>query len=432
MTGEPLTAVSGRWRARLAGLSLGPAFDRLWAGMAVSQMGSQVGFLAISLTGAVTLQATAAQMAALSVVARLPFLAYPVAGVVADRLPRRPVMIAADLARAGLLLTIPAAALLGALRMELLYAVLLLLMALSVGFDTASQAFVPLAVESDRLATAYGRVATSASAARVAGPGLGGLVVQVLTAPFAVLLDAASFLFSALMVWLARPGQPAPARPARELSFISDMAEGFRYVAGQPVLRSLALASGVLQFAGAALMAVYLLYLTRDLGLVPASVGLAMSGTGPGTLLGAALASRAGAGLGAGRALLAGWLCFAAGGLLIPLAPAGAPLFVAGQLAVAGFLMGLGGQVSGVIGVTLSQAIAPDELRGRVSGGLGFLSLGVAPFGALLGGLVGSVGTLRGATLVAGLLMLAVPALAWLTPIRGLREPPAAPGRPAR
>jgi MFS family permease len=410
---EPGEAAPTGWRGRVSALSLGPNFDRLWIGSAVSQFGSAVGVLALSLTGVLTLHATAAQMGLLSTIARLPWLTYPIAGVYVDRLRRQPVMIAADLLRAGLIVMVPLTAVLGLLRMEVLYVAIFLGMTLGVWFDTASSAFVPATVETERLAGANSRLGATGSAARIAGPSVGGLVVQALTAPFAMLVDAASFVFSALMISRVRPVRPETPPPRG--SFLADLSEGFRYLWGQPVLRALGLTGAITQFAGAGLLAINLLYLTRELHVPPAAIGLAVSGTAPGTLVGSLIATRVVGRIGQGATLIGGWTVFGASALLIPLAPGNAPALAVAMVVLAGFLMGVAGQTSGIVGTTLVQSIPPPHVLGRVFAGLGFISLGVAPLGALAGGLLGSVTSLRAVMLVAALLMLTVPVLGLFT-----------------
>lgn len=426
---EPADAAPAGWRERLTALSLGSSFDRLWIGSAVSQVGSGVGVLALSLTGVLTLHASAAQMGLLSTIARLPWLTYPVAGVFIDRMRRRPVMIAADLLRAALIGVVPAMALLGLLRMEVLYAVILLTMTLGVWFDTASSAFVVATVGAERLTAANSRLAATASAARIAGPSLGGLAVQVMTAPFAMLIDAASFVFSALMIGRVRPARPEVPPPARG-RFLADLAEGFGYLWRQPVLRALGLTGAITQFAGAGLLAINLLYLTRELHVPPVAIGLAVSGSAPGTLVGSLVASRVVGRFGQGATLVGGWAAFGMGALLIPLAPGGAPLLAAGQVMLAGFVMGVSGQTTGIVGTTLAQSIPPQQLLGRVLGSLGFVSQGVAPLGALSAGLLGSVVSLRAVMLVVALLMLTVPVLGALTVLRHLPAQKTSGGAP--
>lgn len=415
---EPGASAPTGWRGRLAALSLTPNFDRLWIGAGVSQFGSAVGVLALSLTGVLTLHASAAQMGVLSTVARLPWLTYPIAGVFVDRLRRQPVMIAADVLRASLIVLVPVTAVLGLLRMEVLWVVTFLSMTLGVWFDTASAAFVPATVEAERLAAANSRLGATGSAARIAGPSVGGLVVQALTGPFAMLVDAASFLFSALMIGrvrLVRPETPPPRG-----SFLADLSEGFRYLWGQPVLRALGLTGAITQFAGAGLLAINLLYLTRTLHVPAAAIGFAVSGTAPGTLVGSLIATRVVGRIGQAATLIGGWAVFGAAALLIPLAPGNAPALAVFMVVLAGFLMGVAGQTSGIVGTVLVQSIPPPHLLGRVFAGLGFISLGVAPAGALAGGLLGSVVPLRTVMLVAALLMLTVPVLGLFTVVRHL------------
>lgn len=427
---DPAAAAPGGWRGRLSVLSLGPGFDRLWIGSAVSQVGTGVGTLALSLTGVLTLHATPAQMGLLSTIARLPWLTYPVAGVFVDRTFRRRVMIAADVLRAALIVLVPVSALLGLLRMEVLYAVIFLSMTLGVWFDTASSAFVPATVETERLAAANSRLAATASAARIAGPSLGGLVVQALTAPLAMLVDAASFLFSALMIGQVRLARPeAPARERRP--FLHDLAEGFRYLLADPVLRGLSLTGAVTQFAGAGLLAINLLYLTRVLHVPPALVGFAVAGGAPGTLVGALVVTRLLRRFGRAATLVGGWTGFGLGALLIPLAPGEAPLLGAAVVMLGGFVMGLAGQASGIVGMTLAQSIPPPHLLGRVLGSLGFVTLGTASLGALAAGLLGSVVPLRTVLVVVALVLLTVPVLGLLTVARHLPRQSSGTGTPS-
>src|SRR5262249_27019199 len=172
------------------------AFTVLWTGQTISELGSEVSTVALPLIALTTLQATTSQMGLLSALSRLPFLLYVFAGVWVDRTRRRPVLIGSDVARAVLLLALPAAALAGVLSFAVLGAVVFLVMLLTVWFDTAYQSYLPSLVERSQLLDGNARLQSSKAAAQVAGPSLGGLAVQVLTAPIASLLDALSFLAS--------------------------------------------------------------------------------------------------------------------------------------------------------------------------------------------------------------------------------------------
>jgi MFS family permease len=423
VSAERAEPVSG-WRLRLAELSFRLDFNRLWAGMSVSQLGGQVTLLALPLTGVVTLHASAAQMGALSVVARVPFLLYPLAGVWVDRARRRRVMIGSDLVRAAILLAVPLAAALGVLRMEVLYAALFLVMLFTVVFDTAYQSFLPALVGRERLLEANSKLAMTGSAARIAGPSLGGVLVQLITAPFAVVVNALTFLFSALMIALIRTRDPAPQPAASRGAFHGQLLEGMRYVLSRPVLRALAVAVGLTQFAWALQLAVYLLYITRDLHVPPAWVGLIVATAGPATLVGSVVASRLSRRLGLGRTVFASWVAFAAAGFLVPLAP-GSALPAAAALLVASQLVGaLAQQVAAVNVASVRQAIPPDRMKGRVNASFNFVALGVAPFGSLAGGLLGTFASLRETELVAAAGMLLAPVVIALSVVPRLRELP--------
>src|SRR6202795_2288111 len=194
--------MSSLWRHR--------EFVKFWAGSAISDVGSQGTVLAVPLIAALTLEATPWQMGLLSAAGGAPILLVGLfAGVWVDRVRRRPVMIATDLGRAALLLIIPLAAVTGALRIELLYAVLLLTGALTVLFDVANMSLLPSLVTPDRIIEGNTKLQSTAAAAQVVGPGVGGLLVSIMTAPFALLVDALSFLVSAAFIARARVPEAA-------------------------------------------------------------------------------------------------------------------------------------------------------------------------------------------------------------------------------
>jgi MFS family permease len=405
------------WRRRLRRLS---DFNRLWAGQTVSQFGTQVSYVALPLTGVLTLHASAVQLGVLMALFRAPFLLYPIAGVWVDRVRRRPVLITADVARAVLLMGVPAATALHLLRIELLYVTIFGLMVLTAWFDIAYMSYVPSLVERERLVQANSRLEISNSAAQIGGPGLAGLLVQLLTAPFAIVADSCSFVCSALAVTLIRRREPAPP-PAQGRSVRSELREGARFVFGQPLLRVLVVAVGLGNFFWALQQSIYLLFVGRELHLPPAVIGLVLAGTGAGAVVGTLLAAAALRRLGLGRTLIAGLGAFATGAMLVPLAPASSavapPLLVAAQV-----LMGLGFQMTSINVLTARQIVSPPELLGRSNATFRFVALGVAPFGALAGGALGSVIGLRPALLAAGLGLMLCPLVLGISPVRSLRN----------
>jgi MFS family permease len=416
--------------SRLGGLWRQRDFLKLWAGHTVSALGSQVTLLALPLIAALTLGASPFQIGLLAAVGSLPTLLFGLAaGVWVDRLRRRPVMIAADLGRALALLGLPAAALLGRLGMELLYVTAFVVGSLDLVFKVAASAYLPNLVGRERLVDAGGKLSLSDSAAEVAGPGLAGGLVQILTAPLAVVVDAASFLVSALFIGAIRAPEPLPKPASDERRFWTEARAGVNVVIRHPLLRPLVGAAGWVTFWSTVLEAVALLYLTRDLGLTPAVVGVIFAVANVGFLAGALGAARIADRLGVGLALGAALVATGLADLATPLV-GGSPLIDAAPLAAVAILIAaqfVFGAAVVVFNLTagLRQAVTPDDLRGRMAATTRVLTLGLTPLGSLAGGLLGERIGLE-ATLVlaaAGELLAAL----WLigSPVRVLRRLPA-------
>src|SRR5438105_11611746 len=195
--------------ARPGGLWRHPEFVKLWTGQTISRFGSEISQLAIPLAAALVLDASPAQMGLLSAFEFAPFLLLSLfAGVWVDRVRRRPVLIVADIGRAVILGSIPVAAVLGVLRIEQLYVVGLLTGVLTVFFDVAYQAYLPVLVSREHLVEGNSKLEVSRSVAQILGPGVAGALVQIITAPFAVAIDAASFIASALCLLPIRSPEP--------------------------------------------------------------------------------------------------------------------------------------------------------------------------------------------------------------------------------
>ena len=406
------------------GLWRHPDFVKLWAADAVSVLGSQVTALALPLTAALVLGATPAQMGMLGAAQYAPAVVVGLfAGVWVDRSRRRPLMVAADLGRALLLAAIPLAALAGALRIELLYAVAFGSGALGVLFATARGAYLPSLVERAALVEANGKLSVTGSVGLIAGPGLAGLLVRWLSAPVALVADALSFVVSGLLVGAIRADEPPPAtRPARP-SVVAEAAEGVRVLAREPVLRAFVLSSATLDVGWNALMAVYLLYLARELGQPATTIGLIFGVGSAGALAAGAVAGRIAARLGLGRTLVGSQLVVGLGGLPIVAAvllPAAAvPLLIAAEV-----VQSLAGTVHAVARGAVRQAIVPARLQGRVAAGASLVGFGVATAGLLLGGQLGErIGL--GPTMALGA-STGLAAFLWLyfSPVRRLRELP--------
>jgi MFS family permease len=407
-------------------------FVRLWAGQAISQVGSQVTAVALPLIAVAQLHASAADMGALTAAGRLPFLLYLVAGAWVDRVRMRLLLLGTDLARGVFLLVIPVCAAAHLLSVWLLGVIFAGASALSVWFDTAYMSYLPLLIDRRLLMQGNTIMQSFASTAQVIGPSLGGFLVQVLSAPIAVIADALSFFASAFSLWRIRRHEPKPDRggsldPRR---IIGDIGPGVSFVVRHPILGPLALAIGINNAVWAAETALYVLYLHRGLALSAALIGLILAAGGPGALAGSALAGRVQRRFGVAAAIIGGLATFAAGALLIPLAPGRHEAAAVGVLMVAAFAMSAGGQVCAVNVLTTRQMIAPDHLLGRVNASFRFVGLGVSPLGALLGGLLGATLGLRGGLLAAVCGMFLAPAIVAASPVRRLRSLPTGTSKP--
>jgi MFS family permease len=321
------------------------------------------------------------------------------AGAWVDRVRRRPVLIAADVGRAVLLVSIPVAALLGALTLAHLYVVAFLTGILTVFFQVSYQSYVPSLVGRERLVDANGKLEISRSAAYVVGPPGAGFLVELLRAPLAVAVDAASFLVSALFLVRIRKDEPSP-EPREDTGGRSlwggvwgEIAEGLGVLLRHPIQRSIAGTGMVITFFFSAIDALFVLYAVRDLGLPPALLGFTLAAGAPGALVGAALAAKAAERFGSGRTVVWAYLLDAVSYLLIPLAGAmpGPQAATVALLALSWFLAGAGSLVYQVNAISLIQNLTPDRLLGRLNASRRFFIQGSMPLGALAGGALGGV-----------------------------------------
>lgn len=423
------TRVLPWWRVRPpagGGVWRHPDFVRLWTSQTLSDVGSEVTLLAIPLA-AVALGAGPAQMGWLAAARYLPTLLLGLlAGAWVDRLPRRPLLIATDLGRGAVLACVPVAAVTGHLRLEVLYPLAFLANALAVLADVAHESYLPVLVGRGRLLEANSGVAVGRQAAQVAGPSLAGALVQGVTAPLALLADAASFVVSAILVGSIRTTEPTRARttePVGLRALWGEIAAGVRFVVADPVLRPLTGAWGLYWFVFFLFWGQHPLYATRELGLSPMVFGLVGSLAAVGGVLGALATKSVTERFGAGRTMAGAVLGGALGTLLIP-AAGGPPTVAAAVLVLAQGLVALTEQLYYINYASTFQALAPDRLRGRVGASIRVLTAGTAPVGALLGGFLAEAIGLRATAVVAGLGV--VVAFVWVarSPVRSLRTLP--------
>jgi MFS family permease len=409
---------------KLTGLWRHPDFAKLWVAHTVSGLGTGITGQALPFTALLVLGASAGDMGLLAACAGAPVLLVILfAGVWADRLRRRPILIAADIGRAALLVTIPAAAVLGVLSLGQLFIVAALVESLSLFFNVAYRSYLPTLVQRERLVEGNSKLSAGGSVAEISGPALGGVLVQWLSAPFALLFDAASFLFSALFLGSIRTPEPPSAPPEERQSVRSEIGEGLRVVLSNPVLRALAACSGTFTFFGNFFHALYALYAVRDMGMPPGIVGVLIGAGGIGALVGAVLVGPITRRFGVGPTLI-GSLTFA-GIVGLPIVLVNGPLPVSVAVFFATQLVGdIAICIYLVTDMSLRQALVPDRLLGRANASMGFLVGGLGPVGALLGGLLGELIGARLTLTVAITAITLAPLWLFFSPARTLREPP--------
>lgn len=322
-----------------------------------------------------------------------------VAGAWVDRLPRRPLLIWTDLIRALLLFSVPVVYALGRLGLEQLYVVAFFSAGLGTLFHSAYRAYLPSLVGRDRLVEGNSKLAMSSSVAEIGGPGFAGALVQIVSAPFAVLIDAVSFVVSAISLIAIRTKEVV--QPGRiRVALTREIGEGLSVVRRHPLLFPLAASSVTDHFFGSFYATLYSLYLLNDLGLTPLLLGVVISAGGVGSLAGSVLAGRVIRRVGIGPAIVAMFLAASAIGILTPLATG--PLFVATLMVFLPQLIGDGLKTIENIGsVTLQQEVVPDRLLGRVNATVDFFCHGVAPFGALVAAAVAEAFGVRTAIAIA-------------------------------
>lgn len=404
-----------------------PDFLKLWAGQTVSTFGSLITRVALPLLAILTLGATPLQVALLQMADGLPpLLAGPLAGVWVDRLRRRPLLVAADIGRFLLLASVPVAAWRGWLQLPLLYAVAFGASLLTVLFDVAYQAYLPTLAPRDALVEGNSKLAASASVAEFAGFGLSGILVQALTAPFAILIDAVTFAVSATMLgWIRKPEQAPPRHGGAVPDARRELREGVRLVARDRLLRPLALAAGADAFFTHIWVAVLMLFLLRELRLEPGPIGIVFGVGGLASLGGALAARRLEARFGGGDAMVGGLLVYRLGSFAVTFAggPVGLVLLLlAGQQATDSAYT-----VFDITRISLIQRLVPDRFLGRVSATFHTIERGAMLAGLLVGGLLGSWIGLRPTLLAGSVGALVSVAILALSPIRGLRDIPAGP-----
>ncbi len=365
-------------------------FRRYWGAHTISLFGDQVSMLALPLVAVLELDAGAASMGYLTALGMAPYLLFALhAGAWVDRRGRRrSVMIAADVGRAALLATVPVAYVLDALTLEQLYAVAFLAGALSVLFGVADASLFQTIVPRERFVEASSLLNGSRAFSFVAGPSASGFLVQLLTAPGALVADALSFLTSGALLGAIEPEEPPPDEET------GGVTGGLRWIVDSAIVRASLLATATINFFNFVFFALFVLYATKELDVSPATLGLVLGAGAVGGIVGSVVATPLTRLIGVGPMFVAGCVLFPAPILLVPLA-GGPHEIVLACLFLAEFGSGLGVMLLDIGAGSIFAAVIPPRLRSRVSGAYTFVNYGIRVLGSLLGGLLGALIGLR-------------------------------------
>ena len=400
-------------------------FLLLWTGQSISELGSQVSGLGIPWVAAVVLHVSPLVFSLLGVLGFLPFIVFALpAGVWVDRLRRRPILIAGDASRAVLLTSIPLAYAFGVLTVWQLLVVQLLVGICTVFFDVAYQSYLPSLIERDDLVEGNAKLQLTVSVAQVAGPGLSGGLIAALTAPYAIVADAVSYVISTVFMTRIRKHEELPerAKGAPKPAMLPELKEGLSWVLRNAYLRPIAACTGSSNFFNGIVFAILVLYAVRILHLSSVKVGIVFAVGSVGAIIGALVVDRIQRAIGVGRAIVWTAVLCSFGGLAFPLAPTSSPL----PLLIGGlFVLQFGAVAYNITQVSLRQAITPERLQGRMTAAMRWIVWGTIPLGTLAGGVLASAFGLHTALWISalgGTLPFLIVALA---PVRKLREMPA-------
>jgi MFS family permease len=396
-------------------------FRRLWIGETVSQFGTMVSQLALPLVAILVVHASTFQVGLLTALESLAFLVIGLpAGAWVDRMRFRSVLIVNDLVRAVALGSIPAAKLMGVLRIEQLYVVALLVGVSTVFFDVAYQSYLPELVDRAVLVEGNAKLQASESVSQIAGPSIGGLLIQAFTAPYAVLIDSVSFLWSAGWVGAIQARVPKPARKAdRHLG--REIAEGLRFVLGNRLLRSISMCTGSSNLCSSMMGAVIYILLARQLHLSAGVIGLLTSIAAIGGLLGSLVVSRIANWVGQGPAI---WMSIAVGLPMAFVTPFLHRDWTLGLYAVTQLIWWGTVVVYNITQVSFRQGLCPPHLLGRMNATMRFLVWGTMPLGGLIGGILGATIGVRHTLLVAAIVMCVSVLPVFFSPLRHMRDLP--------
>jgi MFS family permease len=405
-----------------------PSFRRFWFGQTISMFGDQVTGLALPVVAVVALGAEATQMGLLVAVGLLPHLVFSLpAGVWLDRVRhRRRLMIFMDLGRAVAIASIPVAFWFHWLSLPLLFVIFFVVGTLSVVFDIAWNTLFVAIAKREQYVEANSLLNVSRSLSSVGGPALGGVLIQVFSAPIALVADALSFVGSAFFLTRVQATEaPIEHDPG---SIRSQLSAGLTFLIRDPIIRPSVLSVATMNLFNYCFQGLFVLYVIRYLGVEPGVLGIALGVGAVGSVLGALVSARVGRRFGIGRAWVAGLIIFPGATILVPVAGPDLPMAaILALLFVAEFVSGFGVMILDINGGSMLFARTPDRIRGRANGAFRFVNMGVRPIGAVIGGVLGGVFGVRETLLVVTVAQLL--GVLWLigSPIPGLRDLPEPP-----
>jgi MFS family permease len=398
-------------------------FRMLWMAATVSAFGYYITDIAVPLLAIDRLHASSFEVGLIKVVEQAPSLLFGLfLGVLVDRVRKRQLLILSDVVRSAALLAVPIAAAFGHMSLALLLAVVFIVGTFNLLFDVADGSFIPLVLGRDQLVEGNSKIEASYASAQLGGPAIGGALVSLLTAPYALLVTAVTLFSSASLI----KRMDVPEHPVvieNRPSVMHDIKEGLRYLWGNRLMRPVVLAGAGQSFFGFMFMAVYILYMKRELGISDFQVGLIFAFGGLGSLIGTLVTPRLNQVFGFGPVLVAGNLLFGLTGLLIPLAIF-VPSWAVWLVLWAEFLQYMCFMPFFLNGLTTVQLQSPDSMRGRIMSTRKFLTWGVQPFGSLAGGILGGIVSLAWTLAISEFGMLAVGLVLLLNPIRSYRSIP--------
>lgn len=399
-------------------------FLKLWAAQATSAFGSRISRTVLPVIALVTIDASPAQIGVLAALSVAPGVVVGLLfGGAVDRSRKRPLLIAADLARAALLFTVPIAAWLGWLTMGQLYLVAAGVGAASIVFQLADNAYLPTLIGKPNLVDGNAKLESTEAVAEIGGPALAGLLIEIVTAPFAILFDAVTYLVSAAFLSRIRGQEPPPVPESARPTVLGDLLAGLRAGFGHHLVRPLFLVESVGALFDGFFFALYMVFTIETLGLSVGVVGLLIGVGGIGALLGAIIPGMVRKRFSLGPAMIALLALGQAAGLLIPLAM-GPELAVLAAL-IAHQLIGDGLMVAYEIqAVSLRQTVLPQGVLARANGTLHVVTGLLLPIGALISGWLATVIGVRETVWIGVIGALIAPLILALSPIRSLRRMP--------